>query len=122
MNKETRRKKIRKLKIIFSQYHKACWEDFSQYIKRMTPIKNMIDELKLSIEEASNIYNEYKKGHIQIDYTKMPKRERKDNKNFLNFGRKYSQRGWLRFPKKCRKTAWKRFYKLFPEEKNITRV
>ena len=45
-------------------------------------------------------------------FSKMPKRARQDNKDFVNRGTGGSNRNSIRYPKKKRKTAWKRFYKL----------
>jgi hypothetical protein len=52
-----------------------------------------------------------------IDYTKMPKKERKDNQNpktnTLNFGSGYGNSSSIRVPSKKRRNKWKNFLKLF---------
>ena len=48
------------------------------------------------------------------EYKKKTKPERKDNKDYINYGSSGSNRNKIRYPKKVRKTAWKRFYRLFP--------
>lgn len=50
-------------------------------------------------------------------YLKNDKPPRQDNKTYINYGSRNSNRNKIRYPSKKRKTAWKRFYKLFPHLK-----
>jgi len=51
-------------------------------------------------------------------YRLKPIRERKDNKDTINYGRGRGSNNPIRYPKKCRSAAtWRRFYKLFPHLK-----
>lgn len=87
---------------------------------RMLKIHDIFDELGFTDEERDNYYKVFyfNRRQASMEYKKMPKPPRKDNKTHINYGSGggFSGHG-IRYPRKVRKTAWKRFYKLFPHLK-----
>lgn len=97
--------------------HDQWYESFR---KNATEIYSIFDQLGITDQNEIERFwktNYMKQLNLMYSYKKGPRRERKDNKNTINYGTGNSNRNTIRYPKKCRKTAWKRFYKLFPNLK-----
>ena len=89
------------------------------YLKRLKELNRIHDlYLKVSTDEKEYMFHWHiiRGAHSERSqiYKHNDKPERKDNKDFINFGGSHSNRNKIRYPKKKRKTAWKRFYRLFP--------
>lgn len=87
-------------------------------MKETVELLNLFKELGYSDSDAERFWKKTYLSHREKveEYKKKPIRERKDNKDVINYGggsAHYFQKA-IRYPKKVRKTAWKRFYKLFP--------
>jgi len=81
-------------------------------------IFSLFNKLKISAEDRQIYIQNIHRNRLIIKnvYSYSHKRERKDNKNVINYGSGSSgSSNRIRIPKKKRKGAWKRFKKLFPE-------
>ena len=120
----------KRLKHLTSKYHYMSLKGFQLLIENKSPyrrneisevieIRSIFQKLGITDEEVIQdiwMTNHAKQAEVRSMYELSPIKERKDNKNTINYSRTScrSNRNKIRLPKKCRKTAWKRFFKLFP--------
>jgi hypothetical protein len=96
----------------------SCKDDSIEYKERME-VLNWFRGLGKTDDEIRDIWYKTRYEKTDIDYNKMPPKERKDNGHpeldGINWGGGGDNHNKIRIPSKRRKNKWKRFRKLFPD-------